>query len=293
MDDIAVDGVDVAFSQDGQDWRVAWFPPPDPPPGTPHGAAAICVAGDQVVLIGTDGETWGLPGGRPEPGEAMIDTMRREVYEEACRGVRVPGDAERTVPAAPACLRRSRPRYRSRRRLEQSDPAACGSRFHRNRLSVAAWLDPVRRYRVHAGGVRTGEVAERAGVNVQTLRYYERRGLLPEPDRSVSGYRTYTTDAVRTVRFIKRAQQLGFSLDDIDELLHLASGGPDSCESVRSMAGARITDLDRRIAELQAMRSALDTLANTCDKPRGQRDCPILREIDRDIVPRKEPHDHV
>jgi ADP-ribose pyrophosphatase YjhB (NUDIX family) len=87
MDDIAGDGVDMAFSMDGQDWRVAWFPPPDPPPGTPHGAAAICVAGDQVVLIGNDGETWGLPGGRPEPGERMIDTLRREVAEEACATV--------------------------------------------------------------------------------------------------------------------------------------------------------------------------------------------------------------
>jgi len=75
MDDIAVDGVDMAFSMDGQDWRVAWYPAPDPPPGTPHGAAAICVAGDQVVLIGNDGEPWGLPGGRPE------------VQEEACATV--------------------------------------------------------------------------------------------------------------------------------------------------------------------------------------------------------------
>ena len=79
-----MDGVDVASSQGGQDWQVAWFPPPEPPPGIPHGAAAICVAGDQVVLIGTDGATWGLPGGRPEPGETLLDTLRREVREEAC-----------------------------------------------------------------------------------------------------------------------------------------------------------------------------------------------------------------
>ncbi|MGH3433932.1 MAG: NUDIX domain-containing protein [Thermocrispum sp.] len=82
-----MNGVEVAFAQDGQDWRVAWYPPPDPPPGRPHGAAAICVLGDQVVLIGNDGATWGLPGGRPGPGESMIDTLRREVAEEACATV--------------------------------------------------------------------------------------------------------------------------------------------------------------------------------------------------------------
>jgi len=74
--------------------------------------------------------------------------------------------------------------------------------------------------------VRTSEVAAQAQVNTQTLRYYERRGLLPEPERTNSGYRAYTPDAVRVVRFVKRAQQLGFTLDDIEDLLHLADGGP-------------------------------------------------------------------
>ena len=70
--------------------------------------------------------------------------------------------------------------------------------------------------------MRTSEVAAQAHVNTQTLRYYERRGLLPQPERTHSGYRTYTADAVRVVRFVKRAQQLGFTLDEIEELLHLA-----------------------------------------------------------------------
>jgi 8-oxo-dGTP pyrophosphatase MutT (NUDIX family) len=70
-----------------QDWRVACCPPPDPPPGTPHGKAAVCVVVDQVVLVSSDGVRWGLPGGRPEPGETWTDTLRREVLEEACASV--------------------------------------------------------------------------------------------------------------------------------------------------------------------------------------------------------------
>jgi ADP-ribose pyrophosphatase YjhB (NUDIX family) len=84
MDDIASDSDDLVVSSNGGDWRVGWYPPPDPPPGTPHGAAAVCVNDDQVVLISTDGQRWGLPGGRPEPHERWIDTLRREVAEEAC-----------------------------------------------------------------------------------------------------------------------------------------------------------------------------------------------------------------
>jgi Hg(II)-responsive transcriptional regulator len=128
--------------------------------------------------------------------------------------------------------------------------------------------------------VRTSEVAAQAQVNTQTLRYYERRGLLPEPERTRSGYRAYTPDAVRVVRFVKRAQQLGFTLDDIDDLLHLAEGGPDSCGEARTMACTRIADLQHRIEELAGMRDALARLVDTCDRPRAERDCPILQDIE-------------
>ncbi|MCH9731518.1 MAG: MerR family transcriptional regulator [Actinomycetia bacterium] len=128
--------------------------------------------------------------------------------------------------------------------------------------------------------MRTSEVAAQAQVNTQTLRYYERRGLLPEPERTRSGYRVYTPDAVRVVRFIKRAQQLGFTLDDIEDLLQLAEGGPDSCGEARTMARSRIADLQLRINELAGMRDALTRLIDTCDQPRVERDCPILHDIE-------------
>lgn len=124
--------------------------------------------------------------------------------------------------------------------------------------------------------MRSSEVAEKAGVNVQTLRYYERRGILPEPERLGSGYRAYGTDAVRIVRFVRRAQQLGFSLEEIDSLLDLANGGPRSCDAARRMAQEKIAQLDDKIASLTAMRESLTRLVQTCDLSRSRRDCPLI-----------------
>ena len=87
MGDSATGGSEVVVSDNGQVWRVSWHPPPDPPPGTPHGAAAICIAGGQVVLVSSDGQRWGLPGGHPQPQERRTDTLVREVREEACAQV--------------------------------------------------------------------------------------------------------------------------------------------------------------------------------------------------------------
>jgi Hg(II)-responsive transcriptional regulator len=141
-------------------------------------------------------------------------------------------------------------------------------------------LDPVVGCRVHAAWVRTSELAARAAVNPQTLRYYERRGLLAEPVRSPGGYRAYPSEAVRRVRFIKRAQELGFTLAEVETLLDLAGGGPDPCDRVRELAAEKITDLRRRIADLQALQAGLTRLTATCELPRAQRECPILHELD-------------
>ena len=117
-------------------------------------------------------------------------------------------------------------------------------------------------------------------MNVQTLRYYERRGLLPEPERLESGYRSYGSEAVRIVRFVKRAQQLGFSLDDVGSLLQLAGGGPESCGAARRLAAEKMAELDRKIEALGAMRESLSQLVATCDRPPASRECPLLQALD-------------
>jgi Hg(II)-responsive transcriptional regulator len=122
-------------------------------------------------------------------------------------------------------------------------------------------------------------LAARAAVNPQTLRYYERRGLLSEPVRSSGGYRVYPDAAVQRVRFIRRAQELGFTLTEVDVMLHLAEGGPDSCEKARALATEKIADLRRRIADLQALQRGLARLVATCERPQAQRECPILHEL--------------
>ena len=125
------------------------------------------------------------------------------------------------------------------------------------------------------------ETAREAGVNVQTLRYYERRGLLPQPVRRDSGYREYSRDAVRLVRFIKRAQDLGFSLDEIAELVKLRGVRRGERHRVRSIAERKITDIDQKIAQLQAIRAALAKLVDACHDG-GNADCQIIEALNGD-----------
>ena len=127
--------------------------------------------------------------------------------------------------------------------------------------------------------MRIGEVARRAGVNVETLRYYERRGLLPRPPRRTSGYREFPADAVRMVRFIKRAQDLGFTLDEIEELLRLRTDRRRDRTRIRAVAARRVRDIERRIAELQAMHAALSHLVHCCERG-STLECPIIEALD-------------
>src|SRR5215216_2368608 len=125
---------------------------------------------------------------------------------------------------------------------------------------------------MHRNMMRIGEAAREAGVSIQTLRYYERRGLIGKPARSPSGYREYSTDVVRLIRLIKWAQNLGFTLDEIKEMTGLIENQVRG-SAVRSRAAAKIKDVDEKIRQLQTMRNALEALANcTCN---GK--CPIIR----------------
>lgn len=108
-------------------------------------------------------------------------------------------------------------------------------------------------------GLRSGQLAEAAGVNPQTLRYYERRGLLAEPRRSLGGHRLYPPDTVATLRIIKAAQRLGFTLDEVAELLDLGRHRHGSEPGLRSRAEAKLTEVEARIADLRVIAGTLRT----------------------------------
>ena len=126
----------------------------------------------------------------------------------------------------------------------------------------------------------TGELARRAGVNLESIRFYEREGLLPKPPRTAAGYRVFTGDDARRVRFIKRAQELGFSLREIKELLALRSEPGTGCAAVRRKAQAKLTDIDRKIGDLRRMKKSLARLTTACPGRGGVGDCPILESLD-------------
>ena len=129
-------------------------------------------------------------------------------------------------------------------------------------------------------GLTIGDVAKRARVHVETLRYYERQGLLVKPLRSKSNYRQYTDDIVRRVRFIKAAQALGFSLKEINELLSLRAAPQASCTDIRTRTETKITDIDAKIDWLIAMKHALSRLVEECSTNGPLTDCPILAALE-------------
>jgi len=132
-------------------------------------------------------------------------------------------------------------------------------------------------------GLTIGELAKRGGVNLETIRYYERAGLLPRPPRTQAGYRIFPDDAARRLRFIKRAQQLGFSLREIRELLALRIEPGKTRADVRERAKAKIEDIDQKLRTLRQMKSALVKLTAACHGNGSLSDCPILEGLEKGV----------
>lgn len=122
-----------------------------------------------------------------------------------------------------------------------------------------------------------GRVAEAAGVNVETVRFYQRQGLIDEPSRPSGGVRRYGVEFVSRLRFIKRAKQLGFSLAEVKRLLVLED--PQSCGKARSLAAEKLALVEVRIADLERMRGVLKELVARCDARRGKVACPIIATL--------------
>ena len=129
----------------------------------------------------------------------------------------------------------------------------------------------------------TSEVAKQGGVNLETVRYYERRGLIPKPPRTPTGYRAFAPEAVRRLRFIRHAQALGFSLEEIRELLGLRLARGTSCGDVRSRAQTKLEEIDAKIRSLRAMRKALTQFTIECPGEGPLSKCPILDALDGDL----------
>lgn len=128
----------------------------------------------------------------------------------------------------------------------------------------------------------TGEVAEQSNVNIHTVRYYEKRGLLPEPPRTPSGYRKYGPEHVSHVRFIKRAQDLGFRLEEIRELLELRVV-PGAGSDVRAKTAEKVEEIEGKIHDLQRIRAKLIELSGACDKHGSVESCLVLHALEEPL----------
>lgn len=123
-------------------------------------------------------------------------------------------------------------------------------------------------------------VAKEAGIGIETVRFYEREGLLEQPARRASGYREYTEEAVRRIRFIKQSQALGFTLREIRELLALRLNPEATRSQIRQQAEAKLRDIEDKIESLKRMKRALTPLIKACDGKGSLEGCPILDAIE-------------
>lgn len=127
-----------------------------------------------------------------------------------------------------------------------------------------------------------GRLARDTGMNLETVRYYERQGLIPEPPRTRSGYRMYPAETSRRLRFIRRAKELGFSLTEIGELLSLRVRSGNARAQVRASAERKIADIEAKLRALQAMKKSLQKLTTECSGCGSSDECPILDSLERE-----------
>ncbi len=132
--------------------------------------------------------------------------------------------------------------------------------------------------------LKIGQIAKGAGVSVETVRFYEREGLLEQPARRLSGYREYSEEVVRKIRFIKRAQTLGFTLKGISRLLALKLDPRRSAREVKQAAEDLTAEITERIATLEWMREVLKELTRACSGQGGTSDCSILDALDQEVA---------
>jgi len=129
--------------------------------------------------------------------------------------------------------------------------------------------------------ITIGKLAKRVNLNIETIRYYERKGLIPKPRRRESGYREYSDETTKRILFIKHAKDLGFSLKEINELLSLKLDPGTSCSDVRKKAEIKIEDIEGKIKTLRKMKKALLKLTTICSGSGPVSECPILEALEK------------
>ena len=127
----------------------------------------------------------------------------------------------------------------------------------------------------------SGQLAAKAGVNVETLRFYERKGLLPAPQRTSGGYRQYSESDLKRLKFILTAKRHGFTLQEIKELLELRVSSQTTCEQVQAKAQEKITLIDEKLRELKRIKKALQILSQRCQSEHPSEQCPILQAFEQ------------
>jgi DNA-binding transcriptional MerR regulator len=129
--------------------------------------------------------------------------------------------------------------------------------------------------------MKIGEVARRSGIGIETIRYYEREGLLLEPERRPSGYRQYDEPTVERLEYIRRAKALGFTLAEVRDLLELAFTAHAGCDHIRQRAEAKVADIEGKIRSLQQMKRSLGRIIRRCRVKNAAEDCPLVHNTKR------------